>query len=155
MLLSCASSMGRHSWSATQQHHHQLGQATSQLCQWTGIDDVRHHLWLSTGTQVMVDLSHRSWSTCHTSHGRPVTQVMVNLSHRSWSTCHTGHGRPVTQVIGPVTQVIGPVTQVRVDLWPPLLAGTTMTVCGVEAIRERPLSSRKVQTWWSDCEVSH
>jgi len=35
----------------------QLGQATSQLCQWTGIDDVRHRLWLSTGTQVRVDLS--------------------------------------------------------------------------------------------------
>jgi len=35
----------------------QLGQATSQLCQRTGIDDVRHRLWLSTGTQVRVGLS--------------------------------------------------------------------------------------------------
>jgi len=35
----------------------QLGQATSQLCQQTGIDDVRHRLRLSTGTQVRVDLS--------------------------------------------------------------------------------------------------
>ena len=34
-----------------------LGQATSQLYQRTGIDDVRHRLWLSTGTQVRVDLS--------------------------------------------------------------------------------------------------
>jgi len=43
MLLSCASSMGRHSWSAMQQH------------QWTEINK-RHHLWLSTGTQVRVGL---------------------------------------------------------------------------------------------------
>jgi len=35
----------------------QLGQVTSQLCQRTGVDDVRHHLWLSTGTQVRVGLS--------------------------------------------------------------------------------------------------
>jgi len=35
----------------------QLGQATSQLCQQTGIDDVRHRLWFSTVTQVGVDLS--------------------------------------------------------------------------------------------------
>jgi len=35
----------------------QLGQATSRLCQQTGIHDVRHRLWLSTGTQVRVDLS--------------------------------------------------------------------------------------------------
>ena len=35
----------------------QLGQATSQLWQRTEIDDVRHRLWLSTGTQVRVDLS--------------------------------------------------------------------------------------------------
>jgi len=35
----------------------QLGQATSQLCQQTGINDVRHRLWLSTGTQVRVNLS--------------------------------------------------------------------------------------------------
>jgi len=35
----------------------QLGRATSQLCQHTGIDDVRHRLWLSTGTQVRVGLS--------------------------------------------------------------------------------------------------
>jgi len=35
----------------------QLGQATSQLYQRTGVDDVRHRLWLSTGTQVRVDLS--------------------------------------------------------------------------------------------------
>jgi len=35
----------------------QLGQATSHLCQHAGIDDVRHRLWLSTGTQVRVDLS--------------------------------------------------------------------------------------------------
>jgi len=35
----------------------QLGQAIRQLCWRTGIDDVRHRLWLSTGTQVRVDLS--------------------------------------------------------------------------------------------------
>jgi len=35
----------------------QLGQATSQFCPQTGIDDVRHRLWLSTGTQTRVDLS--------------------------------------------------------------------------------------------------
>ena len=35
----------------------QLGQAISQLCQRTAVDDVRHRLWLSTGTQVGVDLS--------------------------------------------------------------------------------------------------
>jgi len=35
----------------------QLGQDTSQLCQRTGIDNVKHRLWLSTGTQVRVDLS--------------------------------------------------------------------------------------------------
>jgi len=34
----------------------QLGRATSQLCQQTGIDDVRHSLWLSSGTQVRVGL---------------------------------------------------------------------------------------------------
>jgi len=28
-----------------------------QLCQRTGIDDVGHRLWLSTGTQVRVDMS--------------------------------------------------------------------------------------------------
>jgi len=35
----------------------QLGQAISQLHQHTAIDDVRHRLWLSTGTQVRVNLS--------------------------------------------------------------------------------------------------
>jgi len=35
----------------------QFGQDTSQLCQRTGIDNVRHHLWLSTGTQLRVGLS--------------------------------------------------------------------------------------------------
>jgi len=35
----------------------QLGKATGQLYQWTGINAVRHRLWLSTGTQVRVDLS--------------------------------------------------------------------------------------------------
>jgi len=34
----------------------QLVQATSQLHQRTGTDDVRHRLWLSTGTEVRVDL---------------------------------------------------------------------------------------------------
>jgi len=63
----------------------QLGQATSQLYQQTGIDNVRHHLWVSTGTQVRVGLS------------------------------------------------------------PFLPAGTTMTLCSVEAIQERPLSSKEVK----------
>jgi len=72
----------------------QLGQATSQLCQRTGIDDVRHRLRLSTGTQI------------------------------------------------------------RVDLLPPLPAATAMTLCSVEAIQERPLSSREVKTSLSDCGVS-
>jgi len=50
--------MGCHSWSSTQQYHNlQLGQATSQLCQRTGIDDVGHRLWLSAGALVRVDLS--------------------------------------------------------------------------------------------------
>jgi len=34
----------------------QLAQATSQLCQWAGIDCVRHQVRLSTGTQVKVGL---------------------------------------------------------------------------------------------------
>jgi len=72
----------------------QLGQVTSQLCQWTGIDDVRHHLWLSTGTQVRVELS------------------------------------------------------------PSLPAGTSMTMRSAETIQERPLPSREVKTWLSDCGVS-
>jgi len=54
--------MGHHSWSATQRNsiivcRVQLGQATSQLCRRTGIDDARHRLWFSTGSKVSVGLS--------------------------------------------------------------------------------------------------
>jgi len=73
----------------------QLGQATSQLCQQRGINDVRHCLQFSTGTQVRVDLS------------------------------------------------------------PYLPAGTAVTLLSAEAIQERPLSSREVKTWLSDCWVNH
>jgi len=90
--------MGRHSWSAMQQHHYlqsAVGQGTNQLCQQTEIVNVRHRLWLSTGTQVGVSLS------------------------------------------------------------PSLLAGTAMTLCSVQVIHERTLSSREVKTWLSDCGVDH
>jgi len=45
-------------------------------------------------------------------------------------------------------------TQVRVGLSPSLPAGTAMILCSVQVIQERPLSSREVSTWLSDCGVN-
>ena len=57
LLSSCASSVGRHSWSATQQHHHLQSAAWTRHQPALSMDRNRHRLWLSTGRQVRVNLT--------------------------------------------------------------------------------------------------
>ena len=47
-----------------------LGQATSQLCQRTGINNARHRLWLSTGTTTTTISFHIHYTTSTTSSTR-------------------------------------------------------------------------------------
>jgi len=65
----------------------QLGQATSQLCQQTEIDDVRLNLWLSTVTQVKVGLSPSLLAgTAMTLHSAEVIQerLLSSREFKSW-----------------------------------------------------------------------
>ena len=50
-------------------------------------------------TEIMVDMSTRSWWTFLLSHGGPVYSVMVDMSTRSWWTCLLGHGGHIYSVM--------------------------------------------------------
>jgi len=75
----------------------QLGQATSQLFQQTGIDDKRHCLWLSTGTQVGVGVS-------------PPLPAGIAMTLCNAETiqerlcCHQGTSKPGCQIVASATK---------------------------------------------------
>jgi len=62
-----------------------FGQATSQVCQWTGINDVRHRLWLSTGTQSacchLFWQHHNDPAQCRSDSGET---IVVSRSENPW-----------------------------------------------------------------------